>query len=53
MNSRVLNHVRLRVNWRILPILAWLLLSTGFLAAQASFSAGPLLLHQVRTIYIE
>jgi hypothetical protein len=36
----------------ILPILAWLLLSTGFLAAQASFSAGPLLLHQVRTIYV-
>jgi len=40
------------VNWKILPILAWLLLSAGFLAAQATFSAGPLLLHQVRTIYV-
>jgi len=52
MNSRLLNHAPLRVNWAILPILAWLSLSTGFLAAQASFSAGPLLLHQVRTIYV-
>jgi hypothetical protein len=52
MNSRVINHAPLPLNWRILPILAWLLLSTGFLAAQASFSAGPLLLHQVRTIYV-
>jgi len=40
------------VNWGIVPILAWLSLSTGFLAAQATFSAGPLLLHQVRTIYV-
>jgi hypothetical protein len=40
------------VNWKILLIFAGLLLSTGFLAAQASFSAGPLLLHQVRTIYV-
>jgi hypothetical protein len=52
MNSRLLNHAPLPVNWRILPILAWLVVSTGFLAAQASFSAGPLLLHQVRTIYV-
>ena len=52
MNSRLINHTPLPDHWRILPILAWLLLSTGFLAAQASFSAGPLLLHQVRTIYV-
>jgi len=33
-------------------MLAGLLLSTGFLAAQAIISAGPLRLHQVRTIYV-
>ena len=52
MNSRLINHAPLPDHWRFLPILAWLVLSTGFLAAQASFSAGPLLLHQVRTIYV-
>ncbi len=52
MNSRLLNHARLRVVRRILLIFAWLLLSAGFLAAQATFSAGPLLLHQVKTIYV-
>jgi hypothetical protein len=52
MNSRLINYAPLRVNWKILLIFAGLLLSTGFLAAQASFSAGPLLLHQVRTIYV-
>ena len=52
MNSRLLNCAPLRVNWKILPILAWLLLATGLLAAQATFSAGPLLLHQVRTICV-
>ena len=51
MNSRLLHHRPLPVNWAILPILA-LLTSAGFLAAQASFSAGPLLLHQVRMIYV-
>ena len=52
MNSRLIKYTPLRVNSRILPILTWLLLSTGLLAAQATFSAGPLLLHQVRTIYV-
>jgi hypothetical protein len=52
MNSRLFNYAPLRVNWAILPVLAWLLLSTGFLAAQATLTAGPLLLHQVRTIYV-
>jgi hypothetical protein len=50
MNSRLLNYARPGVNWRHLLIFAWLLLSTGLLAAQATFSAGPPLLHQVRTI---
>jgi len=52
MNSRLSNYPPLRVNRKILPVLAWLVFFTGFLAAQASFSAGPLLLHQVRTIYV-
>jgi hypothetical protein len=41
-----------RAGWPILPSLALLLLSAGFLAGQATISAGPLLLHQVRTIYV-
>lgn len=52
MNSRLSNYAPLEVSWKILPILAWLLLSTGFLAAQATLTAGPLLLYQVRTIYV-
>ena len=36
----------------LLSTFALLLLSTGLLAAQATLSAGPLLLHQVRTIYV-
>jgi hypothetical protein len=52
MNSRPLNYAPLRINWGTLLTFAWLLLSTGFLAAQATFSVGPLLLHQVRTIYV-
>lgn len=52
MNSRLLNYAPLRINWGTVLTFAWLLLSTGFLAAQATFSAGPLLLHQVRTIYV-
>jgi len=49
MNSRLLNYA---VNCGSLLTLAWLVFSTGSLAAQATFSAGPLLLHQVRTIYV-
>ena len=52
MNSRLFNCAPPRIHWAILPILAWLLLSTAFLAAQTTLSAGPLLLHQVRTIYV-
>jgi len=51
MNSRLLHQRPLPVGWALLPILA-LLTSAGFLAAQATISAGPLLLHQVRTIYV-
>jgi hypothetical protein len=42
----------LRISCDIPSIFALLLVSTGFLAAQATLSAGPLLLHQVRTIYV-
>ena len=42
----------LRVGWTILRIFALLLLSAEFLAAQATISAGPPLLHQIRTIYV-
>ena len=52
MNSRLLNHAPLRFHGGTLLIFTCLLLSTGFLAAQATFSARPLLLHQVRTIYV-
>jgi hypothetical protein len=51
MYSRFLRHRPLPISRTILPILA-LLTSAGFLAAQATFSAGPLLLHEVRTIYV-
>jgi hypothetical protein len=51
MNSRLLHHQALPGSWSILPIVA-LLTSAGFLAAQASFSAGPLLLHEVKMIYV-
>jgi hypothetical protein len=52
MKSRLSDYARILISWRILPILAWLVLFTGFLTAQTSFSAGPLLLHEVRTIYV-
>ena len=42
----------LRVIRTILPFFALLLLSAEFLAAQATISAGPPLLHQIRTIYV-
>jgi len=51
MNSGLSHHGPLRVSRAILPILI-LLASAVFLAAQATFSAGPLLLHEVRTIYV-
>jgi hypothetical protein len=40
------------VGLAILPILAELVLASGFLAAQATISAGPLSLYQVKVIYV-
>ncbi len=37
---------------RAIPTILALLFSTGFAAAQVTLSAGPLLLHQVRSIYV-
>ena len=52
MNSQLFKFAHPRVNRRTLLAFAWLFVSTGLLAAQATFSAGPLLLHDVRTIYV-
>ncbi len=52
MNLQRFFYENLRVSWTILPIFALLLLSAEFLAAQATISAGPPLLHQIRTIYV-
>lgn len=41
-----------RATCDIPSIFALLLVSAGLLAAQATLSAGPLLLHQIRTIYV-
>lgn len=51
MKSRCLASRLLPGNWVILPVLV-LLIFTRFMSAQANFSSGPLLLHQVRTIYV-
>ena len=51
MDSRFLRHRPLALSRAIVVILA-LLAFAGFLAAQATISARPLLLHQVRTIYV-
>ena len=52
MNSRLMNCASRQADWATLLVLAGLLLATGFVAAQATFSAGPLALHQVKTIYV-
>ena len=52
MNSRRLRFSPLRISWGILLTFVWLFLSTGFVATQATFSAGPPLLYQVKTIYV-
>jgi hypothetical protein len=49
---RTLRRALQHISCDILAIFALLLLSAGLLAAQATLAAGPLLLHQVRTIYI-
>ena len=52
MNLQSSLYERAPVGWTILRIFALLLLSAEFLAAQATISAGPPLLHQIRTIYV-
>jgi len=52
MNSGVLRQRPLPSGWGVLTILVLLLVCAGSLAPQATISAGPLLLHQVRTIYV-
>jgi hypothetical protein len=52
MNTRVVRQAVSGVGLAILPILAVLLLTSGFLAAQATISAGPLSLYQVKVIYV-
>jgi hypothetical protein len=52
MNYGVLRQRLLSVSWAILLILVLLLASAGPLAAQTIITAGPLLLHQVKTIYV-
>ena len=52
MNTRVVRHAVSGVNLAVLPILVVLGLTAGFLAAQATISAGPLSLYQVRVIYV-
>jgi hypothetical protein len=42
----------LRFDCKILATFALLMMSAELLAAQATLAAGPLLLHQVRTIYV-
>jgi len=52
MDSRLLSHRPPPIRREILLMLVLLLSSAAYLAAQATLSAGPLLLHQVRTIYV-
>jgi hypothetical protein len=49
---RSLASLFLRISCDIPSIFALLLVSTGFLAAQATLPAGPMLLYQIRTIYV-
>ncbi|HVO79426.1 MAG TPA: hypothetical protein VMT28_01775 [Terriglobales bacterium] len=52
MNTQAVRQGVRRVSLAVLPTLAVLALAAGFLAAQATISAGPLLLHQVKVIYV-
>jgi len=52
MYLRRLRFILLFVDCEILAIFGLLLLSAGLLAAQATLSAGPLPIGQVRTIYV-
>lgn len=52
MNTRVVHHAVASASLAVLPILGVLVLTAGFLAAQATISAGPLSLYQVKVIYV-
>lgn len=52
MNTRVVRHAVSGVSLAVLPILVVMVLTAGFLAAQATISAGPLSLYQVKAIYV-
>ena len=52
MNTRVVRHAVSGVSLAVLSILAVLVLTSGSLAAQATVSAGPLTLYQVKVIYV-
>ena len=52
MNTRIVRQALPGVSSAVLPMLAMLLLTAGFLAAQATISAGPPSLYQVNVIYV-
>jgi hypothetical protein len=52
MRTRVVLHAVPGVSLAVLPILTIVVLTAGFLVAQATISAGPLPLSEVKTIYI-
>ncbi len=52
MNTRVVRHAASGVSLAVLPILGVVVFTAGFLAAQATISAGPLSLYQVKVIYV-
>ncbi|MBZ5722369.1 MAG: hypothetical protein LAO03_18515 [Acidobacteriia bacterium] len=52
MNTRVVQHVVSKVSLVVLVILGVVVLTAGLLVAQATISAGPLALHQVKVIYV-
>ena len=51
MNARDVHHAVSEVSLAFLTLLI-VVLTAGFLAAQATISAGPLPLHQVKVVYI-
>jgi hypothetical protein len=52
MNTRVVRHAFSELSLAVLPVLVVLVFTTAFLAAQATISAGPLTLYQVKVIYV-
>jgi hypothetical protein len=52
MNTRVVRHAVSGVSLVVLPVLVVLVLTARCFAAQATISAGPLPLYQVKVIYV-